>query len=229
MAATPVPSPHRLHSIVSHLRAQAASSAAAEPDEPAAGLRARFARDGFVVLQGAISPGEMAGFKAHADALVQRVATLSPDSLKQANGPGHSFSLERTSDGELVQGFLHKVQGVTTAERRFLGIAGHPSILPVVQALLGSAHLDIFVCPATRAPCHSRALFLCLPLVCSLFAMQPQRPSAELLLPRRGPLARAHVGQKMLSTFAQQPQTALAQTASDHLFVHSLCPTCLRH
>ena len=64
--------------------------------------------------------------------------------MNALDGAGHNFSLEHDAGGAPVPGFLHKVQGVNTAERAFTEIARHPAVLPLAQLLLGADSLDIF-------------------------------------------------------------------------------------
>lgn len=119
-------------------------SAAASTATPAPALtpaqRDDFDSSGFLILPGAVSGPELAKFRALASGLVERASTLEEPLSSEA---GYSFSLE-SHEGTIVPGFLHKVQGVNTCQVEFNEIARHPSVLPVVQELLGSPELDIF-------------------------------------------------------------------------------------
>jgi hypothetical protein len=99
--------------------------------------RRRFADQGFLVLPGALSTAEVARYRAMADALVEQARGYTGS---RADGAGYSFSLavDPVIENHGSGGFLHKVQGVSTAEPRFVEIARHPSILPVLQELLGT-------------------------------------------------------------------------------------------
>ena len=126
------------------VRAAAAAAAASElrPEPSGAALRRQaFERDGFLILPSVLSRADVQKYRGMAEDLVARAAGLTEGVSSDA---GHSFSLEVDGAGAAVPGFLHKVQGVNTAERRFLEIARHPAVFPIVQELLGSAELDIF-------------------------------------------------------------------------------------
>ena len=114
----------------------APAAAALTPARPA-----DFDKSGYLIIRGALAGTELAKFRALASALVDRASTL--EGPLSDNEAGYSFSLE-SYQGAPVPGFLHKVQGVNTCERGFNEIARHPSVLPVVQELLGSPQVDIF-------------------------------------------------------------------------------------
>ena len=123
-------------------RSGRAAGAAERPEPSGAALRRHaFERDGFLILPSVLSRADVQKYRGMAEDLVARAAGLTEGVSSDA---GHSFSLEVDGAGAAVPGFLHKVQGVNTAERRFLEIARHPAVFPIVQELLGSAELDIF-------------------------------------------------------------------------------------
>lgn len=139
----PLPPVHHWQAKAATTAVGPAAAAVAAAYYTGAALRRQFAEHGFLVIEGALSAEELLLYRSMSDVLVRRAQGLSEDA--QHTELGHSFSLEQDPiNGGRKAGVLHKVQGVITAEPRFMNIARHPSILPIVQGLLCEQELDIF-------------------------------------------------------------------------------------
>lgn len=146
-----------LRSLAAHLGDSAASptAAAAPPPAKAAAVappRAptlcaadwqQWQEKGLIVLPGVLPAAEVARYRSMADALVAQARGMTEDANRADVGYSVSLGANPANDGK-QDGFLHKVQGVSTLEPRFLEIARYGPILAVLQELLGEKELDIF-------------------------------------------------------------------------------------
>ncbi len=95
----------------------------------------QFRNDGYLVFERLIHGEKLAHYKSVFDGLVARGKKMP------GNEPHWSFEMD--SDGNPIQGFLHKIQGVCVVEPEVLRLAREPEILEQMESLVGP-NIDVF-------------------------------------------------------------------------------------
>jgi len=103
--------------------------------EPLNDDAAKLREQGFIVLPGFLAEGVVERFVAAGESLVERARGLRE--------PDAAYSLAPDAGGNPIPGVLHKVQGVGVVEPVWLDLAGEPSLVERVAALLGPS-IDCF-------------------------------------------------------------------------------------